>query len=159
MNIQSTRSVTPRRTLKQIEEAIAKEPDSFEPATPTPRLPRPVLLVKGGSSGALPLAETMNYLDAGPENSVGGIYHVDREAEFYQTFREGDGPRNIFGLEYSRKFASFQHNATEIKKAIEAIKRVTGADEIDVIAECKGAMEMRQYAGMWKKVKTVSGTW
>ena len=146
MNIQSTRNVTPRRTLKQIEAAIAQEPDSFEPAVPTPRLPRPVLLVKGGSSGALPLAETMNYLDAGPENSVGGIYHVDREEEFEQTYREGDGPRNIFGLEYSKKFGSFQHNATEIKRAIEAVKRVTGAEEIDVIAECKGAMEMRQYA-------------
>ena len=152
MKIHSTRSpLTPRRaparTQTEIAKAIAAAPDRVDPPTPVAGLPRPVLLIKGGSASDLPLPETMHYLTHEGPNSVGGIYRVDKEAEFEQTYQSAEGERNVFGLEYSRPFASFEHNATEIKKAIEAVRRVTGAEEIDVIAECKGAMEMRQYAG------------
>lgn len=133
--------------LSQARQVVATNPERVQPEQPVARLPRPVLLISGGSSRAVPLPELMHYLTHGGENSLGGVYHADREAEFAETFASAEGQPNVFALEYSKPFGSFAHNAKEIKKAIEAVREVTGAQEIDVVAECKGAMEMRQYAG------------
>lgn len=117
-----------------------------DPPAPVPTLSRPVLLVAGGSSREVSLPETLHYLTKDSANSHGGIYHVEKEAELAEFYEAAEGERNVFTMHYSRNFASFEHNAGELKKAIAAIRRLTGAEEIDVVAECKGAMEMRTYA-------------
>ncbi len=120
--------------------------ETVNPPAPVPKLDRPVLLVAGGSARDVSLPETLHYLTHDSSNSLGGIYHVDREAELEEFYQGAEGERNVFTMAYSRPFASFGHNATELKQAISAIRRITGAEEIDVVAECKAAMEMRQYA-------------
>lgn len=114
-----------------------------DPPAPVPRLPRPVLLVAGGSSKPVGLPEVIHYLTWGGNNQFGGVYSADNPQEFEARYRQSPG--NVFTLRYTKTFASFEHNAREIKKAIEDIRRLTGADEIDVVAECKGAMETREY--------------
>jgi hypothetical protein len=148
MRIQSTLPKTRPQpnTSKVPNEVLNVEANFVDPDQPVPKLDRPVLLIAGGSSKPVPLPETIHYLTKDSENSLGGIFHVDRVKEFEEHYQSAQGERNVFSLEYSRNFASFQHNATEIKKAITEIKRLTGAEEIDVVAECKGAMEVRQYS-------------
>ncbi|MEW6281805.1 MAG: hypothetical protein AB1758_24580, partial [Candidatus Eremiobacterota bacterium] len=123
--------------------AASKPPVLVDPPAPIPALSRPVLLIAGGSSKEVGLPEVIHYLTAGGNNTFGGVYHVDRRQEFEDNYHKNPG--NVFTLQFSKTFASFDHNAGEIARAIEDIRRLTGATEIDVVAECKGAMEARTY--------------
>ncbi|MEW6278553.1 MAG: hypothetical protein AB1758_08035, partial [Candidatus Eremiobacterota bacterium] len=127
-----------------IEKPSIRRLDVFvDPPQPVPRLPRPVLLIPGGRSRRIGLSTITHYLTHGGNNSFGGSYNVDKRTEFEATYQQHGG--NVFCLHYSHKFASFEHNAAEIEQAIADIRRVTGHDEIDVVAECKGSQEFREY--------------
>ncbi len=112
-----------------------------EPPVPVARLPRPVLLVPGGKSIPYGLPDITHYLTAGGNNVFGGSYCI-QDTGFEKTIPPGG---NVFCLRYATPFGSFEHNADEIRQAVEDIKRFTHSPEIDVIASCKGALETRQY--------------
>lgn len=120
-----------------------RAPKYVEPPQPLPPLPRPVLLVKGGSRSDMGLPEVVHYLTSGGNNHFGGVYGVDRRQEFEDDFRRNPG--NVFTMRYTRHFGSIEHNAGELRQAIEDLRRLTGADEIDVVAESKGSLEIRQH--------------
>ncbi|MGE0492862.1 MAG: esterase/lipase family protein [Vulcanimicrobiota bacterium] len=119
------------------------KPYLVDPPAPVPQLQRPVLIVPGGRSQRVGLPALVNFLTEGSPNQYAGHYNVEQKDKFEETYREHGG--NVFTLQYTHKFGSVERNAGEIKQAIEDIRRVTGADEIDVVAECKGSVEERQY--------------
>jgi len=152
VRISSSASYQPARLAPKvglsIEEGLAKiaaDPKLVDPPEPTDKLPRPVLMIAGGSRQDVGLPQAIHYLTEGGNNHFGGSYGVDRKEQFLEEYRQLDEPGNVFTLRYSKQFASFPHNAQEIKQAIADIRQLTGAEEIDVVAECKGAMEMRRY--------------
>lgn len=114
-----------------------------DPPAPVGKLPRPVLLIPGGRSRTIGLSTISHYLTTDGNNEFGGPYCVNDRQKFEDTYKQHGG--DVFCLKYSEQFGSFEHNAGEIKQAIDDIRRLTGAAEIDVVAECKGAMEFRQY--------------
>lgn len=123
--------------------AIEPPPKLVDPPKPVARLPRPVLVIAGGSRKEVGLPEVIHYLTKGGNNGFAGVYGVDRKAEIAQEHKANGG--NVFTLRYMKQFNSFDQNAKEIRQAIADIRKMTGADEIDVVAECKGAMETREY--------------
>ncbi|MBI2264271.1 MAG: hypothetical protein HYU64_03735 [Armatimonadetes bacterium] len=120
-----------------------KPPVLVDPPEPVAKLPRPVLLIAGGSRKEKGLPELIHYLTAGGNNAFGGVYGVDKRAEFEEEFKKNPG--NVFTLRFSKQFGSFPNDAGDVKQAVEDIRRMTGADEIDVVAECKAAQTMREY--------------
>ncbi len=119
-------------------------PDTFEevlvdPPSPMPKLERPVLLIPGGRSQTVGLPTVIHYLTEGSENVYGGYYRADKPERFEKSYAAHGG--DVFNLKYTKNFGTIDRNAEEIKKAIADIRRVTGADEIDVVAECKGSIE------------------
>lgn len=123
--------------------AIEPPPHLVDPPQPVGPLPRPVLLIAGGKSKDVGLPESIHYLTSGGNNKFAGVFGIDRKEELEREYRQNGG--NVFTLRYSKAFNSFDQNAKEIKQAVDEIRRLTGADEIDVVAECKGAMEAREY--------------
>ncbi len=138
-------------TLPAASSRVPKEPeipDIFDevlvdPPSPMPRLERPVLLIPGGRSQSVGLPTIIHYLTEGSENTYGGYYRADKPERFEQSYAAHGG--DVFNLKYTKNFGTIDRNADEIKQAVADIRRVTGADEIDVVAECKGSIEYRQY--------------
>ncbi len=114
-----------------------------DPEAPTPKLARPVLVIPGGTARRHGLPATLHYLTFGGNNTFGGSYRADRLLDFESSYQTHGG--DVFALEYTRTFGSLEENAKEVKSAIEDIRRLTGAAEVDVVAECKGALEVRRY--------------
>src|SRR5579862_213362 len=108
-----------------------------------PRLQRPVLCVPGGTSQRFGLRPVLRHLSDGDQNQVGGVYHVGRRAEFERRYKAQPG--NLFTIEFSRTFGSVERNATEIGLAVEDIKRLTGASQVDVVSDCRGGIDAREY--------------
>lgn len=106
-----------------------------------PPLSRPLLLIPGGVSRERAFPRMVHTLSGDGANRFGGAYRVDREDRFRS---EADGAA-FFTLEYSRNFGTLERNAGEIAHAIECIRQVTGSEKVDVVAECKGAIEAREY--------------
>ena len=113
------------------------------PDEPTPRLERPVLVVPGGNSRPWGLPAVLHYLCHGEENTYGGSIRSDKLQEFAETHSQHGG--NVFALEYTRHLGGVEENSHELTAVIEAIQKATGATEIDVVAECKGALETRYH--------------
>ena len=111
------------------------------PEEPTPRLERPVLVVPGGNSRPWGLPAVLHYLCHGGENTYGGSIRSDKLQDFAETHSQHGG--NVFALEYTRHLGGVEENSHELTAVIEAILKNTGATEIDVVAECKGALETR----------------
>lgn len=114
-----------------------------DPEGPTPKLDRPVLVIPGGTARRHGLPATLHYLTYGGNNVFGGSFRADQRTQFEQSYQTYGG--DVFALEYTRAFGSLKENAKEIQAAIEDIQRLTGAQEVDVVAECKGALETRTY--------------
>lgn len=114
-----------------------------DPPAPTPELARPVLVVPGGNSRSWGLPAVMHYLCFGENNQYGGSIRADRLDQFQQVYSAHGG--NVFAIEYTRRFGTVEDNARELTSVIEAVRRASGADEIDIVAECKGALETRTH--------------
>lgn len=109
-----------------------------------PRLQRPVLLVPGGKSIEKGLPWIIRTLTKGRENHFAGSYHLDKVSELERGMREKpDG--NVFFMHHKEVFGTIENNARDIGRAIADIKRLTGAEQVDVIGECRGALEAREY--------------
>jgi hypothetical protein len=115
----------------------------YAPSTPVPKLERPLVLIAGGVSRHIGLKPVIHYFCEGSENRFGGSYCVDRAGQFEDEYRKKGG--NVFTLQFSQQFGSFEHDAAEIRQFINDVRRLTGSAEVDVVAECKGAMSFREY--------------
>ncbi len=134
--VELTGDVAPPPALKRLDMFV-------DPATPVGALPRPVLLIPGGNSRKIGLSAIIHYLTVDGNNSFGGSYNVGERAEFAETVKKHGG--NVFCLHFSHQFGGPERNAAEIKQAIDDLRSLTGHDEIDVVAECKGAVEFLHY--------------
>ncbi len=114
-----------------------------DPPAPTPALARPVLIVPGGNSRSWGLPAVSHYLCFGGQNQYGGSIRSDRLDHFRRVHQAYGG--NVFAIEYTRRFGSVEDNSQELTSVIEAVRQATGASEIDVVAECKGALETRMH--------------
>lgn len=103
-----------------------------------------MLLIPGGKSIEKGLPWVLRALTKGRENSFAGSYHVDRVHELEQS-QQADPQGNIFFMHHQREFGRIEDNAVDVGRAVEDIKRLTGASAVDVIAECRGTLEAREY--------------
>jgi hypothetical protein len=108
-----------------------------------PRLSNPLLLIPGGTSQKFGLRAIARYLQKGGNNRYVGDFQIGNEEKFIQQMRNRSG--NMASLYYSREFGSLEGNAQEIKAAVDSIREATGSDKVDIVAECKGAIETREY--------------
>jgi triacylglycerol esterase/lipase EstA (alpha/beta hydrolase family) len=104
------------------------------------RLPIPTLIVPGGSAHQDGLPKLWHYLTDGGANHYGGSWSTaDRD-----SFVHGSASDNVFNIHYSETFDTYAKNAQEVQAAIDDIRQRTGAPEVNVVAECKGAEEVRE---------------
>ncbi len=113
------------------------------PDPPVPKLGRPVLVVPGGNSRSWGLPAVLHYLCHGDHNTYGGALRVDQLDKLEETYEAHGG--DVFSLQFTREFGGIETNSVEIGEAVEALKRITGAESVDVVAECKGCIETRRY--------------
>ncbi len=111
------------------------------PPEPVPQLPRPVLVIPGGRSRRIGLPAVLHYLTVDGNNSFGGTVQKGHEQDLREVHDHYGG--NVFCLKFSERFGTCERNADEIAEAVETLKDLTGADTIDIVAECKGALEVR----------------
>lgn len=110
----------------------------------TPRLQRPVLIVPGGKSIEKGMPWILRTLTRGRNNHFAGSYHVDRVGDLEKNMREKpDG--NVFFMHHREEFGTIDGNAADVGRAIEDIKRLTGSEQVDVIGDCRGVLEAREY--------------
>jgi hypothetical protein len=105
-----------------------------------PRLARPVLIVPGGQASHKALPGIWRALTRGRDNRFGGDWELSRRDDFVQPA----GDENVFTLAYSKPFNTYAANAGEVQAAVDDIRTRTGAKEVDVVGECKGAEEVRE---------------
>jgi hypothetical protein len=108
-----------------------------------PHLSNPLLLIPGGTSQKHGLLSIARYLHKGNNNRYVGDFEIGNREKFVENFKKKSG--NMASLHYSREFGSFEQNAEEIKAAIDSIREAAGSDKVDIVAECKGAIETREY--------------
>lgn len=108
-----------------------------------PALHRPVLMIHGLAQHADTWINFKNFLSGNPANPYGGMYHADREPEFLQDLAQNPGAR-VFTLDLTDNLASPAVNAGEVRKAITAIMKGTGATEVDLITHSMGSMSARE---------------
>ncbi|MCA9797084.1 MAG: hypothetical protein KC910_34980, partial [Candidatus Eremiobacteraeota bacterium] len=135
------RGATPGLTLKKPELPAARA--LIHPDPPIAKLDRPLLIVPGGNSRDWGLPAVIHYLCHGSENVYGGSFRVDALERLEETYQAFGG--DVFSLEFTHEFGNLEDNAAEVARAVEAVKRVTGVSEIDLVAECKGAVETRKF--------------
>lgn len=106
-----------------------------------PRLQRPVLMVHGLAQHADTWINMKNFFTGNAANRYGGVYHVDREAQFLQQ-----APRTakVFALDLSDNLASPQAMGAEVRQAITAIMKATGATEVDLVTHSMGSLTARE---------------
>lgn len=122
---------------------VKRLPMFVDPPAPVGKLPRPVLLIPGGNSRKIGLSAIIHYLTHDGNNQFGGSYSVNERQQFSDTYQAHGG--DVFCLHFSHQFGGPDRNAAEIKQAIDDLRQLTGHDEIDVVAECKGAVEFLHY--------------
>ncbi|MEW6279715.1 MAG: alpha/beta fold hydrolase [Candidatus Eremiobacterota bacterium] len=144
-----------RRDLEQIaslEELIQKEGlpadtvqvrpilDSKQALTvAAPVLPRPVLMVHGLAQKADNWVGFKNFFTANPGNRWGGVFRIAEENQF-----RPDPRANLFAIDLSDNLASPRGMAGEVRRAITAICRATGATQVDVITHSMGGLDARE---------------
>jgi pimeloyl-ACP methyl ester carboxylesterase len=108
------------------------------PKEPAPHLPRPVLMVHGFLGDASDFASMVAWLERDGANKFGGVIHGG------QPF-EADPQGNFFALEFSKRWNPIERNVEQLKAAVEAICRATGASGVDIVAHSKGGLDVRTY--------------
>lgn len=108
-----------------------------------PALQRPVLMIHGLAQHADTWINFKNFLTGNPANPYGGMYHADREAEFLQEAAQNPSAK-VFTLDLKDNLASPAVNATEVRQAITAIMKATGATEVDLITHSMGSLTARE---------------
>ena len=110
------------------------------PDEPAPRLQRPVLMVHGFLGDASDYAGMITWLGRDGANQFGGVIAGG------QPF-EADPKANFFVLEFSKRWNPIERNVSELKAAVDAICRQTGAKGVDIVAHSKGGLDVRTYLG------------
>lgn len=110
------------------------------PDSPPPRLDRPVVFVHGYNGSAGRWDRVIEWLTSGeePVNRSGGIVDAGQ-------FENLDPQANLFSLRFSRPYNAVDTNARELKAAVEAICRATGAPEVDIVCHSMGGLDTRLY--------------
>lgn len=137
-------SAPPARPAEAPPPAETRKPRSRlpVPVAPLPPLKRPVLVVAGGISRAKGLKYVTHYLTADGNNRLGGVFNADHPETLAQEYAKTDGV--VFTLEYTHQFGTIDRNAVEMCKALDAIRQLTGHQDVDVVLECKAAIEGRE---------------
>jgi hypothetical protein len=107
-----------------------------------PRLERPLLVACGGISRPTGLFYVIHYFTHGGNNRFAGVFNADHPQTLDAEYNKTQG--NVFSVEFSRQFGRIERNADELKQAVERVKQLTGAPEVDVVLECKAAIEGRK---------------
>lgn len=129
-------SVQPRLVphLSSPEEAMALQ---------APALERPVLMIHGLAQHADTWINFKNFFTGNPANPDGGVYHVDRDAEFRARLRQAPGAR-VFSVDLSDNLRSPQVLGAEVRRAVTAILEGTGATEVDLVTHSMGGLVARE---------------
>lgn len=110
---------------------------------PAPALQRPVLMVHGLAQKADNWAGLKNFLDGNPINVWGGVFRTCEEAEFTERLRQNP-TANMFAIDISDNLAAPRAVAGEVRRAITAICRATGASQVDVVTHSMGGLVARE---------------
>lgn len=108
-----------------------------------PLLKRPLLMVHGLAQHADTWASFKTHLSSRPENVWGGVYRVDKEAEF-QAKLEDKPEAKVFALDISDNLAAPRVVANEVRRALTAIMESTGVDSVDVVTHSMGSLVTRE---------------
>lgn len=111
-----------------------------QPSTPPPALARPVIFLHGFNGSAESWDGVSDWLASGqqPVNKSGGVL---RAGEFDSI----DPEANLFSLRLSRPYNPVEKNTSELKQAVEAVTRATGASEVDLVVHSLGGLNTRSY--------------
>lgn len=124
--------IRPVRHIASPEEAMALK---------APALERPVLMIHGLAQHADTWINFKNFFTGNPANADGGVYHVDKDAEFRQNL---DPKARVFSLDLSDNLRSPQVLGAEVRRAITAILQGTGADSVDLVTHSMGGLVARE---------------
>lgn len=108
------------------------------PDEPAPRLSRPVLFVHGYLGAPEEFRDLDAWLTREGANRSGGILDASNLGEV-------DPKANVFALRFQESWNSLDTNAAELKAAVEAVCRATGATGVDVVCHSKGGLDARRY--------------
>lgn len=108
-----------------------------------PKLKRPLLMVHGLAQHADTWASFKTHLITNPQNVWGGVYRVDKEAEFQASLKEKP-EATVFALDISDNLAAPRVVANEVRRAITAIMESTGSKSVDVVTHSMGSLVTRE---------------
>lgn len=108
------------------------------PDEPAPRLQRPLLFLNGYMGVPEQFRDMTTWLERDGANKSGGILEGSNPGNV-------DPQANVFALRFSKKWSSIEANAAEVRAAVEAICRATGATGVDVVCHSKGGLDVRKY--------------
>lgn len=108
------------------------------PEQPAPRLQRPLLFLSGYMGVPEQFRDMTAWLERDGANKSGGILDAANPGGV-------DPQANVFSLRFSKQWNSIEANAAEVREAVEAICRATGATGVDVVCHSKGGLDVRKY--------------
>ena len=142
------RSDAPATTEQQPVDMVDMLPSNWQdidtqevvlPKSAPPKLHRPVIFLHGFNGSAERWSNVTDWLtseDSG--NKYGGILDAGK-------FDNIDPQANLFSLRLSRPFNSVEKNKAELKEAVEAVVKATGAEEVDLVVHSLGGLNSRAY--------------
>ena len=108
-----------------------------------PKLERPLLMVHGLAQHADTWATFKTHLCSRPENQWGGVFHVDKEKEFQENLKDQPEAK-VFALDISDNLVAPRVVANEVRRAITAIMKATGAESVDLMTHSMGSLVTRE---------------
>jgi hypothetical protein len=124
---------------------------AYGPLQAAPTLKRPVVMVPGFTMEARSFDRMAQQLASNPANGPVAVYDAKSG-----TFHKGavDGPlmtaaqvkaAKIFEVQYADPFTGPSVKAPQLAKAFDAVKRMTGAADVDAVTHSEGGTDLRLY--------------
>ncbi|MCE7874518.1 alpha/beta fold hydrolase [bacterium CPR1] len=110
---------------------------------PAPALTRPLLMVHGLAQKADNWVGLKNFFLTNEHNRWGGVFRTGEEIKFTRELQQRPNA-NVFAVDLSDALASPRVVASEVRRAITAICRATGAAQVDVITHSMGGLVARE---------------